>query len=655
MLTETLKNWVFKMDNQYNLGLCQSMGIHVEYDIDAEVERSGEPEKLHYPFRLPITYLPEKEIRPLSKIVSSDLELVDTPSKSMYEYLLRPSHQFARDLIPDWNRYFTTYSPFLEDSQRMIYNMAHYLERMKCSFYPSDGDPPECPSIKTPPYEFTPEKCDKIQNIWIDIKEDPGFLEKYGYIEWEWFAYLNKSPAFLQSLSIINMSSPIMSFIIPIVFLVFPFVILKIQGIPITFNVYIQVLKDIARYHFIGKTIASIQKISWDKLIYLMITIGLYGLQIYQNITTCYRFYRNIAMINGHLADLRDFLEHSMRSMDIFLDINRHLDTYKDFNQSTSQYRATIGELYQLLKTIKPFQPGFSKIVEIGYLLRCFYEVHTNEEYGRAIRYAIGFEGYMNNLTGIHDNIISQKIAMANFSENASTQMQQLYYPPYVEDKHVKNNCDLSSNMIITGPNASGKTTMLKAVTINIIFTQQFGCGFYNSCTLSPYTHIHSYLNIPDTSGRDSLFQAESRRCKEIINIINDPWEKQQNNEQQARHFCIFDELYSGTNPKEASKSAYAFLLYLSKYKHVDFILTTHYVKLCKRLEKKLAAAGATHKYRKIANYKMAVTENKETNRIQYSYKMKKGISKIQGAILILEDMQYPKEILDEVRNSRKS
>jgi DNA mismatch repair ATPase MutS len=152
-------------------------------------------------------------------------------------------------------------------------------------------------------------------------------------------------------------------------------------------------------------------------------------------------------------------------------------------------------------------------------------------------------------------------------------------------------------------------------------------------------------LNIPDTSGRDSLFQAESRRCKEIIDIIHKPYPDTQEN-RLAKHFCIFDELYSGTNPTEATQSAYAFLLYLSKYKNVDFILTTHYVSLCKKLEKKLEKKAAL---KKIANYKMDVTKNPETGKVKYTYLMKRGISKIQGAVLILEEMCYPKEILDEM------
>jgi DNA mismatch repair ATPase MutS len=126
-----------------------------------------------------------------------------------------------------------------------------------------------------------------------------------------------------------------------------------------------------------------------------------------------------------------------------------------------------------------------------------------------------------------------------------------------------------------------------------------------------------------------------NRNDNYLIDIIGND-----KNNKVDRHFCIFDELYSGTNPTEATKSAYAFLLYLSKRENVDFILTTHYVSICKKLKRSS----------KIQNYKMLIDLSGGTNNVKYTYKMKKGISKIQGAILILEEMNYPREIIDEIR-----
>jgi len=162
---------------------------------------------------------------------------------------------------------------------------------------------------------------------------------------------------------------------------------------------------------------------------------------------------------------------------------------------------------------------------------------------------------------------------------------------------------------------------------INIILTQQFGCGFYDSAKFAPFKHIHCYLNIPDTSGRDSLFQAEARRCKEILDSIC--------SNKDESHFCVFDELYSGTNPEEAEISATAFMKYIQKYKKVSSMLTTHFIKVCNKLDK----------IDSILNCKM-VTEKKD-NQIIYKYKLKKGISQVKGGVNILTDMNYPKEIIE--------
>ena len=55
-----------------------------------------------------------------------------------------------------------------------------------------------------------------------------------------------------------------------------------------------------------------------------------------------------------------------------------------------------------------------------------------------------------------------------------------------------------------------------------------------------------------------------------------------------------------------------------------------------------------------IQNYQMNVVQDENENLI-YTYKLKKGVSKIQGAIKILEQMEYPDEIIQDVKRYSKT
>ena len=193
----------------------------------------------------------------------------------------------------------------------------------------------------------------------------------------------------------------------------------------------------------------------------------------------------------------------------------------------------------------------------------------------------------------------------------------------------VKNTVSLDKRLVITGPNASGKTTILKMTMLNILFSQQLGHGFYEAGTrICPYDQLHSYLNIPDTSGRDSLFQAEARRCKSILDET----------ETGSRMLCIFDELFSGTNPIEASASAYAFLKHLAMSSNVTFLLTTHFLDVCKKLN--------AH----VQNAHMATSKTSDGDLV-YEYKFKLGISRIKGGLKVLKDLNFPPSILHCAQN----
>jgi len=142
-----------------------------------------------------------------------------------------------------------------------------------------------------------------------------------------------------------------------------------------------------------------------------------------------------------------------------------------------------------------------------------------------------------------------------------------------------------------------------------------------------PFHFIHCYLNIPDTNSRDSLFQAEARRCYNILNMIKANKTK--------RHFCIFDELYSGTNPYEAIGTAHAYLNFIAKYPNVKFMLTTHYIRLCNLFKNH----PTIHNY----NMETNITKGNPT----YTYKIINGISQIKGGVMILKQLNYPETIIN--------
>jgi hypothetical protein len=587
--------------------LFSKLGLHVHV---AEKEESDSSEERL--FKLPIQYLDESHKHTFSAIVSSDLEMVQSESDmpSIYETVLKPKHEFAKKMIPKWNESFSTHIPFLEDSQQVLREMHQFMESVD------------------------PEKtvdCQRLQEIWDNVREDTFFAEKYSFIEFPMFKYLNESPTFLQMISVMQILSPVISLLLPLIFLFLPFFLLKLRNTPITFEMYLDILKSIAQNHFIGKAVSCMQgKMCLESAAYLILILAFYGIQIYQNVVACLRFYRNTKTMNQYLHDLREYLDFAIANMKRFGEMHSEKTTYAPFCKDVATHCNVLGSIREELESIEPFSHNLGKVGSLGYMLKCLYRIHDNQEYGSALQYSFAFEGYLDNLQGLYENLATNVVHFATFEKGAKTQIKEQYYPPHAHTEHVKNNCKLDKNMIVSAPNASGKTTYLKTTAINIVLSQQFGCGFYDSAVLEPYTHVHSYLNIPDTSGRDSLFQAESRRCKDIIDTVV------KNGEHDCRHFCILDELYSGTNPTEATKAAYGFLTYLNNCSHVDYILTTHYVSVCKKFKKS----------KLVQNYKMNV-EDCEGGAIRYTYKLKRGISTIQGATKILKDMEYPKEILD--------
>ncbi len=555
-------------------------------------------------FELPIYYLESKER--LDENITRDLELLEVNEcneerNSILNRIFKPKSKIGVLNLHKQCEYFTNNRSYLKQAQKVLH---HWKEDKHIS-------------NKVHTY-------DKFYELWNTIKTDEKFIDRYYYVDVEFFKFLNHSAPFLQLLSIYNLISPILSLILPIILLMVPFFMLKFNGIDITIHSYYEVLTKIFSKHALGNIFNIIGDISWEKRIYAIVSVAFYLFSIYQNTLVCFRFYNNFKSIHDDLFLLRDYLGITIENMSMAEQNMSKYDTFKPFLQTVTHNKMYCVKLRDELNNITEFKlnPITRKVNEIGYVMKQFYEFHVNHNIRNILEYSIGFNSYMEHMNGLVSLKREKIINKCKFGKK--TKMIGAFNPSLLGIVTIQNDIHVDKNIIITGPNASGKTTILKTILFNLFFSQLYGYGFYSSATIRPYNKLHCYLNIPDTSGRDSLFQAEARRCKEIMDSVQD----------NTTHFCIFDELFSGTNPSEACASSYGFIKYLNERKNVDFVLTTHLLDICKLLDKE------------VTNSHMEVSKVDNFN-FNYTYILNAGVSTIKGGLKVLYDLEYPSYILN--------
>ena len=576
-------------------------------------------------FKLPVSYLESKVKLPSNLI--DDLELNSLKSDEnhcIYDYIFPNQSENGRKTFHLWSEYVTWDVSFLRQTQSIIDN-----SNIQCLFDASHTD-----LIRKTETEVT------------SLTEETNFEEKYQYLDWEWCQMLNKSSTFMQASAFYSLTSPVISLLMPLLFLIVPFFLLRFRGAKLSLTSYLSLLKEVARYHAFGKLFTEFGSGGWDKRFYLLMSTGFYLFQVYQNAASCLRFHKNMARIHTTLMQVKEYASYSSSVMNKYCEIAKGHSKYKPFCEALKQRCSVLESLYDSLSTLTEYGLSIRKIGEIGKAMSLFYVLKTDADINDALQFSFYFHAYLENISTLSQQRVSKKLGKGIFvSNDVKQEIKEAAYPPLVNKSHTnptKNTISLSKNQVITGPNASGKTTLLKTILINIILTQQTGLGYYKKAVFTPFTQFHCYLNIPDTSGRDSLFQAEARRCKEILDIIN-------NKQDNERHLCIFDELYSGTNPYEAIASASSFLEYISAISNVTFYLTTHFTAVCETVKSN----------KNIKNYHMETlvlpTVDNSIIEYKYTFKQKPGISRHRGGLSVLRDLGYPNEITSRAQEIIRS
>jgi DNA mismatch repair ATPase MutS len=225
------------------------------------------------------------------------------------------------------------------------------------------------------------------------------------------------------------------------------------------------------------------------------------------------------------------------------------------------------------------------------------------------------------------------RICYASFHENEPyLKVSQGYHPSIasVSKKVTTNPVALSADtngVFITGANASGKSTYIKSVGINIVCAQTLGIAFASTFEITPFSLICSQMNIMDCKGKESLFEAEMNRIHqnlhdiEVVNALGQP------------SILFLDELFNSTNYPEAVAATYAICKNLKTITNNMCVFATHYHELA-------------IKPNLFATLKMDAIVN--DSNITFPYKIEKGVSHQLLALELMKRKGFNEEIIDD-------
>ncbi|MBQ2803316.1 MAG: hypothetical protein IJF07_05390 [Lachnospiraceae bacterium] len=202
-------------------------------------------------------------------------------------------------------------------------------------------------------------------------------------------------------------------------------------------------------------------------------------------------------------------------------------------------------------------------------------------------------------------------------------------YHPLIRDV-VRNSITAKRGVLLTGSNASGKSTFLKTVALNAIFAQTI-----HTCTAAeyraPFYEIYSSMSLRDSiSTGESYYIVEIKALKRILDAAKNT---------SDRVLCFVDEVLRGTNTVERIAASTQILKSLS----IDNILcfaATHDIELTELLKDYYD------------NYHFE--EDIQEGDVLFNYKLQEGKATTRNAIKLLEIMGYDAAIIEKANEQAR-
>lgn len=188
----------------------------------------------------------------------------------------------------------------------------------------------------------------------------------------------------------------------------------------------------------------------------------------------------------------------------------------------------------------------------------------------------------------------------------------------------VCNDFRLETNCMITGSNASGKSTFMKSVAVNEILAFSIHTCSAKHAVI-PKMEVYTSMAV-----RDDLLAGESYFVKEIKSLRRIVRKL----EETGKALVVIDEILRGTNSRERIAASAAILKYLEE-RNCMVIVASHDMELAKMLQ--------VHAY---WNYYFCEKETK--GRIEFDYKIHEGICMQTNAIKLLEHFEFPQDMIKD-------
>ena len=201
--------------------------------------------------------------------------------------------------------------------------------------------------------------------------------------------------------------------------------------------------------------------------------------------------------------------------------------------------------------------------------------------------------------------------------------MEEIFHP--LVSAPVKNTLDMNRNILLTGSNASGKSTFIKAVAVNAALAQSIHTCMARKMLL-PDVRVITSMAV-----RDDLLSKESYYIKEIgylQRILAD-------SEKERLVLCAIDEILRGTNTAERIAASTAVLEFLLT-KNALVLVASHDLELAVKLSEEYDLYYFCEKLKE--------------GDIVFDFKIRKGISNSRNAIRLLESVGFPGQIIRDAR-----